>query len=326
VARDLIPPPSPAGKPPPDPQAPGLPPGPATQGGEGELWAGGRGALAPPPPPRERRREVPPPAAVAVGPVGPSPFRGRFGLVTGALVGLAACALVLAGVLLAAAGSDGAPDGWSPWRPAAGDELAAARQIAAHVGPEYRLATGDQLVTVEASGLQFGNPPGVEAAGVAVRSAPQGGNVSLLQGDAVMYTLNGLGDQGSIATGTASKERGLLLRREALELALYTFQYARQVDMVVVLLPPPPPAARTPGATGQAVEKQVLLFRPGDLRAQLDRPLEATIPPPTPRPETLPPDQGRRIDALTRGNLFLVTALQQAQNGRVFLVLDRAQG
>ena len=65
-----------------------------------------------------------------------------------------------------------------------------------------------------------------------------------------------------------------------------------------------------------------LFFRPGDLEPQLEIPLGATIPPQTPRPETLAESEARRIDALTRGNLFGFS-FQQGQNQKAYLVLDR---
>jgi hypothetical protein len=157
---------------------------------------------------------------------------------------------------------------------------------------------------------------------VALRSAASGGDVEFVDGTGVMYTLNGLGPRGSIPTGTPSEERHLLLRREALELALYTFRYRDGVDIVVALLPPPPPDRSAPAA--QPPQTQALFFRPGDLRSELSVPLRSTIPEPTPRPETLTlgSDEARRIEDLTRSNLFLAS-FQQGQDTSAFLVLDR---
>jgi hypothetical protein len=139
-----------------------------------------------------------------------------------------------------------------------------------------------------------------------------------------MYTLNGLGPKGSVRGGKPSEARHLLLRREALELALYTFRYVEDVDLVVALLPPKPPEKKKDGttATTEDTPTQALFFRPGDLEPQLEIPLRATIPATTPRPETIPAAESRRIDALTRGNLFLAS-FQQGQDQKAFLVLDR---
>src|SRR3954454_23491553 len=84
-----------------------------------------------------------------------SPYRPRFGFVIGALIGIA-LAVVGGGILLATWRSGpNVPSGWSAWKPSADDRYAAARQIADHVGPRYRLGDGDQLVAVPA-----GPPPG----------------------------------------------------------------------------------------------------------------------------------------------------------------------
>ena len=67
-----------------------------------------------------------------------------------------------------------------------------------------------------------------------------------------------------------------------------------------------------------------LFFRPGDLRGELGVPLDATLPPLTPRPGQIDLDEpeAKRIDALTRGNSF-TASFQQGQDASVFLVLDR---
>jgi len=323
VADDLIPPPSPAGRPPPDPAPLRLPPGPADDRGGGGLWAG----AATPESAAGTRLPAPEPspdadAGAGEPPLPPSPYRPRFGFLAGALAGIAIATIALSAILIGGLGS-GAPSGWSEWRPSSSEGVTIAREVAEHVGPKYRQADGDQLVLVEAGPLEVSNPP-VPLAGVAVRTAPQGGDIELIEGKGVMFTLNGLGSRGSIAEGPASKERHRLLRREALELALYTFRYAEDVDLVVTLLPPGPETVRagaTPVQTAMP-RQQALLFRPGDLRRQLEAPLTRTIPARTPRPETIPGDEARAIDRLTLPNLFLAD-FRQGQNLRAYLVLER---
>ncbi|HWT25708.1 MAG TPA: hypothetical protein VN213_19540, partial [Solirubrobacteraceae bacterium] len=245
------------------------------------------------------------------------PYRSRFGFLLGALVGVALAA-VGAGVLITTwTSGSSVPAGWSAWAPTADDRIAAVRQIAEHVGQRYRLGDGNQLVAVQSGPLEFEDVP----LDVAVRSSAQGGNIELIDGRGVLFTLNGLGPRGSIPSGTPSRERHLLLRREALELALYTFRYREDVDMVVALLPPPPPASDTTPTDNRV---QALFYRPGDLKAELDVPLKKTLSPRTPRPETLSLDsaESQRIAALTRSNLFLAS-VQQGQDAQGFLVLDR---
>jgi hypothetical protein len=261
-----------------------------------------------------------------------APYRSRFGLVLGALLGIAIATLAIGAAIYVGTGSNGAPDGWSAWKPSADDGVDAAQQIADHVGRKYRLSNGNQLVGVRASELEVFDVP-LE---VALRTAPQGGDINFIDGKGLMYTLNGLGPQGSIRDGKSTNERGVLVRREALELALYTFRYIEDVDQVVVFLPPRKltaeeekllAAANAKGDTVAASKiepkKLALFFRPGDLEPQLEIPLRATIAPKTPRPETLQPSESNKISALTENNVF-EASFQQGQDQRAFLVLDRA--
>jgi len=332
MARDLIPPPSPAGRPgssaeaererareleeqrqkqrgglwhrSPEDEA-------TTQPGADALVADADG----PPPERGKPSRA------------DAPFRSRFGLMLGALLGLGIATLAIGAAVFVGTGDDSVPKGWSGWRPTADDGDKAAQQIATHVGRKYRLADGNQIVGVQ------GGPLEIDALGltvpleIAMKTAPQGGNIDFIKGNGLLYTLNGLGPKGSVRGGKPSEERHLLLRREALELALYSFRYIDDVDLVVALLPPAPPDKPTTkkGTTASPdTDKptQALFFRPGDLEPQLEIPLGATIPPRTPRPETIAGAEARRIDALTRGNLFLAS-FQQSQDQKAYLVLDR---
>ena len=305
MAKDLIPPPSPAGRPEPESSES------ADRIAEG-LWAGNRRTAHVAP-----EEDAP---AAAERPLGPSRYRSRFGFVVGALIGVALAAVGL-GAILALDASEQAPaDTWSRWHPTGSDELDAAKQIAEHVGVKYRLGDADQLVAVQSSGMEVADRP----LSVALRTASVGGDIELIEGNGVMYTLNGLGKHGSIPGGKPSEERHLLLRREALELALYTFRYADDVDMVVALLPPAPPKANEQEAAGQLSPVQALFYRPGDLRGELGVPLRATVPELTPRPGQidLAEPEAKRIDALTRSNLFRAS-FQQGQDASVFLVLER---
>jgi hypothetical protein len=240
--------------------------------------------------------------------------------VVGALIGVVLAAVGLGVVLALNASEQGRPDGWSSWRPTGRNELDAAKQIAEHVGVKYRLGDAEQLVAVQSSAMEVADRP----VSIALRTASVGGDIKLIDGHGVMYTLFGLGKHGSIKGGEPSEERHLLLRREALELALYTFRYADDVDMVVTLLPPPPPKAGEQDTAGELPPVQALFYRPGDLQSELGVPLDTTVPPLTPRPEQidLGEPEAKRIDALTRSNLFKAS-FQQGQDASVFLVLER---
>src|SRR5215211_5352412 len=335
MARDLIPPPSPAGRPSGDAEAERERAREREEARrrQGGLWSRSSEAEAtqldttsalvaadPEAASEEARDQAAAPSRAD------APYRSRFGLLLGALIGLAiATVAVGAAVYVGTGGGTGAPDGWSPWKPKADGGVDAAKQIATHVGRKYRLSDGNQIVGLQAGPLEVFDVP-LE---VALRTAPQGGNIDFIDGNGLLFTLNGLGPKGSIRGGKPSEERHLLLRREALELALYTFRYIDDVDLVVALLPPKPPDKPKKGAaaatTATETPTQALFFRPGDLEPQLEIPLDATIPPRTPRPETIPGIEARRIDALTRSNLFLAS-FQQGQDQKAFLVLDRLPG
>jgi hypothetical protein len=348
MAKDLIPPPSPAGRPSSDAEAERARAREREEArrrqAKGSLWHrtaeeeatehDPAGALVASDP--EGASEEARDAAVHTPPRTEAPYRSRFGLVLGALLGIAVATLAIgAAVYVGVSGDNGAPDGWSAWKPDADNGDEAAQQIADHVGKKYRLSDGSQITLVT------GGPLEIEALGltvplsIAMKTAASGGNLENIDGNGLMYTLNGLGPKGSIRGGKPSEQRALLLRREALELSLYTFRYVDDVDQVVVLLPPRRKTAEEEKAVAAAEAKgdtataerlepktQALFFRPGDLEPQLEIPLQATIPAATPRPETIPPSESRRIDTLTRGNLFFAS-FQQSQDQRAYLVLDR---
>lgn len=309
MAKDLIPPPSPAGRPDPEGSGPHtrrlveLPPEAAPEGAVAASAA--------------RRQE----------PVGPSPFRTRFGFIGGALLGVLVAAVAVLVVALSSGGTHrdtGLAANWSAWQPPDHDLAVGASQIATHIAPHYRLDDGSQLVAVTGGPLEIQSIP----LGVAVR--PQSGNIQLLKGKGVLFTLNGLGPNGSIAKGKKSAERHLLLRREALELALYSFRYL-DADMVVTLLPPP--AGATPGAasasgsgsgTGaDAAQPQAVFYRPADLASELQVPLGLTLPKGNAfKPALLRGTEAQRVNSLTLSNLF-VWSVQQAQDTKAYLVLQR---
>ena len=221
----------------------------------------------------------------------------------GALLVIAACAIGAFVLLVTARGDPGpvlAAD-WSTWEPATTEMVEGAQEIADHVGLRYELDGGEQLVSIRSTSLELGGEP----IGVAVR--PSGGDLEILEGEGLMYRLDGLGPHGR-PTGTPSTERGRLLLREGLELALYSFRYLDDVTMVAVLLPQAGP------------QTNVLFYRPGDLLPELQVPLERTLSPNTPRPGTMPEAEALRVDSLTLRNLFLAS-VQRLETDRNYLVL-----
>jgi hypothetical protein len=252
-------------------------------------------------------------AAEAGTPAGPAPFRSRFGFVFGVLAGLALCAAAAFGLLISSQSSDGpelAAD-WSAWEPKTTRMVDGAQEIADHVGVQYKLDSGDQLVSVRSSALEL---QGEEIA-VAVR--PQGGALQYLEGDGVLYILNGLGPNGTIPTGKATRKRGRLLMREALELALYSFRYLDDVTMVAVLLPQAPVTA---SASQEERQTRAVFYRPGDLLEQLQAPLTDTLATKTPTPTSMTKAEAERVDDLTLRNLFLAS-VQPLEADQNYLVL-----
>jgi hypothetical protein len=230
-------------------------------------------------------------------------------MLTGALVGIAIGALAATGLLLAGGGPSG-EDGpaWSAWKPSKDSTTDGAEEIARFVGGRYRMSSGDQLVLVT------GGPLRVAKLDIPVRLATRetSGGASEVKGRTVMYQLCGLGPQCAINKGKPSTTRFLMLRREALELALYSFRYLGGVKNVVALLPPSP---------GKKPEN-AMLFRKGEYESALDRPLATTLPSPPPTLNALPDSpEASLIQRLTDDNLFRYS-FQQGQDLSAFLVLQ----
>lgn len=244
-------------------------------------------------------------------PVPPSTYAPRFRALTGGLVGLGIGALIAAGVALVAR-TPPEPARWSAWHPTKSG-TAGADQIAKHVSPAYRLPTGDQLVLVTGGPLKVADLDIPVKIAVADGGSTGQENISLVKGKSVLYTLCGLGDRCAINKGKASTERFLLLRREALELALYSFRYLGNVQNVVALMPPAP---------GQKPEN-ALFFRRKQLKSVLSRPLGLTLPPPPPSVNSIAGSpETNVVEQLTDRNLFQY-AFQQGQDLSAFLVLNK---
>ncbi len=246
---------------------------------------------------------------------------GRFRAITIVLVLVGLLALIFAGGLASSKTKIEASAGWSAWAPST-SSTAAAQQIADQVGPQYKGSDGKQLVAVTGGELKLANLP----VHIAIRGASGGSNVEIVQGNSVLYTLCGLGPHCSIATGKPSTARMLLLRREALELALYTFKYVDGTDNVVVLMPPRPGERNITLSTGKSTiaENQgtALLFQRKDYEAQLSQPLTATLPEAVPTIAEMPKaPEASEVDTLTGPDMFLVSIVE-GQDASAYLVLD----
>jgi len=247
--------------------------------------------------------------SVAVASQAEAPHAPRFQFLLGALIAIGVVAIIAGATLIfRPASTTGTVANWSPWHPTSSG-LSAAQQIADHIGPEYRLPSGEQLVQVNGGPLQVEGLPIT----VVLRSDPtSNGNISVISGTGVLYRLCGLGANCAIDQGKPSTQRHLLLQREALELALYSFRYLDGINQVVVFLPP---------RLGQQ-PSEALFFRPGDVAPELDRPLYATLTRRAPSVNgiTTSPDASL-VQRLTTSTLYSFSLTQGNQDANVFLVL-----
>jgi hypothetical protein len=249
------------------------------------------------------------PPAPPRGPV--APHRARFLMIYGGLGAVLAAAIV--GVVVFAGGSISPGPRWSSWQPSGGGE-GAAKQIADHVGKGYRLASGEQLVDViaKAPAVSPASTISIPIHYVAVRGSHGTGDriYPVSSSNSIMYSLCGLGQSCSISSGKASVARGTLVRREILELALYTFKYVGGIKSVIAFMPP------TPGTQ----PKYVVYLQKSDVGPQLKSPLAQTLSAKVPLSSTIPAREVHTIDAVTESRVYNFS-LSQAQQGDAILVL-----
>lgn len=269
-----------------------------------------------------------------------NPHAPRFQFLFGALGALSVAAVALAIALLRAPAA--APERpWSAWRPVS-NGVDPAQQIAEYVAPQYRLSDGKQIVQA------VGGPPTLKGQPLTVGIVHSGQTPAPLEGNNVLFQLCGDGTDCSIKEGKPSDERGLLVTREALELALYTFRYVSGVDRVIVTMPPPPPGSavagsgsgsgsgtKAPGktggsrassATGEATStaartpRHALIFGQQDLEPEIERPLSATLSAVTPGVSQMAhwPDAAAVL-ALTSSHIYDFT-ISETQQGLVMLL------
>lgn len=248
-------------------------------------------------------------------------YRNRFGaffVVLAVIAGAGVGALLV----LVGRGSPAPAPAWSTWEPTGSAERQIA-QISDHVSGQYRLPSGNALVAVTYSGSPFATGPdgsSFQVRAIAVRPDTTGGRAeaddihTVNTAGTVMYTLCGLGDSCSIPEGKQTAARGQLLRREALELALYTFHYLDGVESTLVLLPP-----RADGNAATAV-----FLERGDVRSELGQPLDQSLTAPlTPGVGEIQADEQSVIDRTTRSRVYEYSYLQ-AQDGSPVMVLTPA--
>jgi hypothetical protein len=251
----------------------------------------------------------------------PRIHRWRFGI---AYLALAVVAGLGVGgtILLYERPADPEEPAWSSWRPV-GRETSYPDQIADYVGQRYRLPSGRQLAVVAASPprVTTGEPVPVQAVIIQnqspLPSAAREFEYVRTQ-DTIMYELCGLGQQCSISEGEPSTERLQLLRREALELSLYTFKYVEGAESTIVMLPPSlgedPQDARDDQAMALFLQKK-------DFARELALPVRHTLLRATaPSIARLNPREDLVVKRLTDPNIFQYQ-FQQAPTGGALVLL-----
>jgi len=231
------------------------------------------------------------------------------------LLVLAVAALVGLVVLVIRPGHEASP-AWSSWKPENGGVAAMTKQIADHIGAQYRMTEGgSQLLAVlptDAS-ITNGNQK-VPLRAIAIRRAPQTNTGIRVIGTEKtrLYILCGLGKNCSIEGGKASTTRGRLVRREALEAALYTFKFVPSVDSILAYMPPGP----------NATSSEVLFLEKDAFKDQLKQPLQKTLTAKTtPLPDSEDLGEAKTIDDLTLKHVFTYE-YQPIETGGALVILD----
>jgi hypothetical protein len=254
--------------------------------------------------------------------------RFRVALVVLVVLGLAAlgAALVLSSGSRRAVGAGG---DWSPWKPTDGG-LTGAQEIADFIAPYYRATPADQLSVVTAVNLNNPSNPLQVAVPAPGSSGSSGGLVPLSASSTILYNLCGVDSTDcAIGVGQPSSNRLLLLRREALELALYTFKYISGVNTVVAILPPGHTVSGCTGICSKPRQKPsvkpldiALAFDRSELQPWLSSPIRTTLP------ESLPPSVSQMASAPEAELVSIITAhglfsehTEQAQDGSTVMVL-----
>jgi hypothetical protein len=187
-------------------------------------------------------------------------------------------------------------------------------EIADHIAPTYRLPSGHQLINVSPFPSRFNGAP-ISAIVVNPSTGTDGPPAYVPFDESVVYVLCGDLPNCAIEEGKPSLSRGRLVRRQALELALYTFRYVEGVSYVVAVFPPPSKTAAGP--------ERAVLWQRSDLATQLERPLSATLPGAEP-PELfrIPTAEVKAIEELADAHTLIFHGFAQAQDGTAEIVLE----
>ena len=179
-----------------------------------------------------RGREPVPPPAPRRGAV----YKRRFVLAYVLVIVVFAAMAGLFAVLVSRSDSSSS---WSSFQPKGSDELAKAQNLANYVAPRY-IDEGSPVAVVEAQPLVVQNTlvDGIAFSRATSRGTIGGGLRQFEPAEGtIMYVFCGPGNKCGLSPN-ATPQTDTLLRRESLELALYTFKYWHGINSVVALLPP----------------------------------------------------------------------------------------
>lgn len=235
-------------------------------------------------------------------------YRGRFILAYLLVFGVFIGVVALFAVLVSRSDSSAH---WSAYKPKGGDVFDKAQHVADYVAPRY-IDQGSPVAVVEAQPLIVQNTvvDGIAFSRQASSPGSVGGGFKQFEpsGSTIMYVFCGPADKCSLPP-TATAGTDTLLRRESLELALYTFKYSHDVNSIVALLPP---------FNGT---KPAIFLKRKAFEDVLSKPLDKTLP--ARRlitPESMSDAEVVTIERLTANSLY-ASAFQELPNGRSLLVL-----
>ena len=216
----------------------------------------------------------------------PPPHAHKFRVALAVLCGIAFGALAIAAAVAihdtTVNGSPSSSEAWSAWAPTDSGSTGV-REIADHVAPYYRLNASKQLNVITPISVSQATSAGTTTGSgltVAVDTTPSSSSpsLSLLNGKTIAYNICGLGPADCELPGTPSSNRMLLMRRQALELALYTFKYVPTSENVLVVLPPATKATKATSTDASGSRQTVaLLFVRKELEPWLNVPLSKTL-------------------------------------------------
>ena len=205
--------------------------------------------------------------------------------------------------------SRGTSNSWSSYKPKGGDVFSKAQNMADHVAPAYKY-NGEPIAVVQAQPLLYQDAvvDGIAFTRTPFRKIGSPFKQFEPSGSTIAYVFCGTAPRCGLPS-TGAEQTVPMLKRETLELALYTFKYSPSVQSIVGLLPPA-------GNTNYAI-----YLRRKNFAKELSKPLDATLPEHKvlSYPQ-LSPVEKATVDRLTLKNTYQ-SQFSQGANGRTLLVL-----